>query len=138
MIEDQHACVEVVYRFYRYLDQREYGQLDSLMTRDGIYVRPSGAHVPAGPSLIADLGKGSPTAAYAHLLTNVYAVVAGDGARVHGYMTVFQHDAGTAASAPRPLTQPTSIRDLVIHLRKEEGSWKVQRVDNQLLFRKQG
>jgi SnoaL-like domain len=132
---DSSICMDLVTRFYRHLDLREYEKLDALMARDGSYLRPSGRTLLAGPPLIADLAAGSKTLTLAHLLTNLYVDFNGDEASLHGYMTVFQHDSGAPPVFPLPLGNPTSIRAMNITLHRREGGWRIWKLNNVLLFR---
>lgn len=132
---DREACKDLVIRFYRYLDLRDYANLDALMARDGVYVRPSGRSLLAGPALLADFETGSKTVTLVHLITNLIVDVSDQRATVQGYMTVFQHDNGAPRVLPLPLGSPMSIRDLGISLHRCEGPWRIERVNNVLLFR---
>lgn len=133
--QDTATCLQIVTSFYRHLDRGEFVLLDSLMSRDGIYHRPDGNAVPAGPALIAALSRRTDTVTMAHLLTNLYAESTGpDSMDVHGYMTVFIHDDGQAHAGPTPMPAPKSIYNLNISLVKVEDTWRIARLRNNKRF----
>lgn len=134
-LSDSSTCIDLVTRFYRHLDRREYAGMVALMARDGTYQRPSGKIFPAGPTLIADLGTGSQTPLQAHLMTNVLVDFIDDHAVVQAYMTVFEHDSGVAPVLPHPLGIPKSIRSVQVKLHRREGDWRIWQLSNVLLFR---
>lgn len=128
---DCETCLELVRRFYLHLDRREYRELDALMARDGVYFRPHGRPVPAGAALIQDLAEIPRTKTIVHLLTNLHAeLLAAGSAKVSGYMTVFWHDDGVPHTGAVPLGVPRSIRALDIELRKQEGTWRIKKIEN--------
>lgn len=132
---DVDQCKDLVTRFYRHLDRREFGALDRLMARDGCYVRPPARRVAAGADLVADLEKGSTTASFVHLASNLTVDIEGDEALVMGYLVAFQHDDGSPRKLPMPLHGPFSIRELNIRLHRREDAWRIGLVDNTLLFK---
>lgn len=133
--QDTVSCLEIVTTFYRHLDRGEFAQLDALMSRDGIYHRPDGNAVPAGPALIAALSRRTATVTMAHLLSNLYAESTGpDSMDVHGYMTVFIHDDGKPHAGPAPMPSPKSIYNLNISLVKIAGDWRITRLKNSKRF----
>jgi hypothetical protein len=128
---DCETCLDLVRRFYLHLDRREYEQLDALMARDGVYFRPHGRPIPAGATLVEDLGEIPPTKRIVHLLTNLHAEQRAAGnIKVSGYMTVFWHDDGTLHTGPVPLGVARSIRELDIELQKQEGTWQIRKIEN--------
>ena len=133
--QDIASCLEIVTAFYRHLDRGEFTRLLALMTHDGIYHRPNGKAVPAGPELLADLSQRSDTVTMAHLLTNLYAESTGpDSMDVHGYMTVFIQDDGKPHAGAAPIPSPKSIYNLNISLVKIAGDWRIARLKNSKRF----
>ncbi len=133
------ACIALVTRFYWHLDCHEFAELDALMTRDGLYFAVDGSSQVAGAALIESMHQRLSTATMAHMLTNLFVAPRAPGSpadqvTVRGFMTVYVHDEGTAASGPAPLSAPKNIWALNIQMRKNGGAWLISRVENEMRF----
>ena len=105
-------AAQVVVRFYRYLDDRDYPALAGLLTSAGEWHR-QGKVLHGGEAVIAALSSRSPTMRIHHLLTNVFAVGDGaDGAEVTAYMLVVRHEPGGPLEGPAPFAGIENIRTI--------------------------
>lgn len=116
---------QTVIRFFRALDDREYGALTALMAGDGVW-RRQGAELRSAAEIEAAMAKRSPTMRIHHLLTNVFAEPHGaEEATVTAYMLVVRHDSGSKPSGPSPLQGFENIRTVRARLRHGEAGWRI-------------
>jgi hypothetical protein len=120
--------VGTVARFFRALDDREYGTLFALLAKGGVWHR-QGAELRSLDDIEAAMAKRSPTMRIHHLLTNLYAEpVNEDEAEVTGYMLVVRDDSGAAPQGPSPLRGLESIRTTRARLRRTSSGWRIVRL----------
>ncbi len=116
---------QTVVRFFRALDDRDYGVLGSLLAKGGVWHR-QGAELRSQADIEAAMAKRSPTMRIHHLLTNLYAEPRGeDEADVVGYMLVVRHDSGVEPAGPSPLQGLENIRTTRARLRKTSNGWRI-------------
>lgn len=119
-----------VIRFFRALDDRDYGMLASLLAPDGVWHR-RGAELRNEAEILAAMANRSPTIRIHHLLTNLYAEAAGEGeAELCAYMLVISHDSGAEPAGPSPLSGIANIRTLRARLRETDQGWRIVRLAN--------
>ena len=117
--------VQTVARFFRALDDRDYPTLAALLAEDGVWSR-QGAELRNAADIDAAMAKRSPTMRIHHLLTNLYAEMAGeDEAEVTGYMLVVRHDSGQPPTGPSPLEGLESVRTTRARLRRTPAGWRI-------------
>ena len=114
-----------VIRFFRALDDRDYGLLAGLLAPDGAWHR-QGAVLRNEAEILAAMASRSPTMRIHHLLTNVYAEPSGDvEAEVTAYMLVVRHDAKAEPAGPSPLSGIENIRTTRARLRQTPQGWRI-------------
>lgn len=119
---------QTVIRFFRALDNREYGTLAALLAPDGVWQR-QGAELRGEADILAAMGRRSPTLRIHHLLTNVFAEPHGeDEAEVTAYMLVVRHDSGAEPAGSSPLSGVESIRTTRARLRRTPQGWRILRL----------
>ena len=122
--------MQVVVRFFRALDDRDYRALAGLLAPDGEWHR-QGAVLRSEAEVLAAMAKRSPTMRIAHLLTNLFAVLQGeDEAEVTGYMLVVRHDSGAEPAGPSPMQGVENIRTIRARLHRTGEGWRVRRMTN--------
>jgi hypothetical protein len=115
---------QTLIRFFRALDDREYGTLASLLAPSGAWHR-QGAVLRSEADIMAAMAKRSPTMRIHHLLTNVFAEPRGEEAEVTAYMLVVRHDSGTESAGPLPLSGIENIRTMRARLRRTPEGWRI-------------
>jgi hypothetical protein len=117
-----------VIRFFRALDDREYGLLAPLLAPDGVWHR-QGAELRNEAEILAAMASRARTMRIHHLLTNVYAEPRGeDEAEVTAYMLVVRHDSKSEPAGPSPLTGIENIRTMRARLRRTAQGWRIVRL----------
>jgi ketosteroid isomerase-like protein len=120
--------VQTVTRFFRALDDRDYGTLAALLADDGEWHR-QGAVLRNEADILAAMEKRSSTMRIHHLLSNLFAEPRGDNeAEVTGYMLVVRHDAKVEPTGPSPLSGIENIRTTRAHLRQTSEGWRIVRL----------
>lgn len=130
----KHECIELVTRYFRHYDRREYPELYALMTPDSVWNRPDG---PArfGPELEAAMARRPDSWAVVHLLTNLFADLVDEGrVKVHGMMAVIRDDNGRLAPPPARIAPPHSVIEFSVLCRKAGANWRIVKIDVQHLF----
>ena len=118
-------AAQTVIRFFRALDDRDYGAMTALMAGDGVWHR-RGAELRGAAQIEAAMAERSPTLRIHHLLTNIFAEPHGaEEARVTAYMLVIRHDSGAKPSGPAPLQGIENIRTVRARLRQGEEGWRI-------------
>lgn len=114
-----------MFRFFRYLDERRYDDLVSLLASQAVWHRQG--RVLTGPQqVLTALEQRSPTMRIVHIITNLMADVLQDGhCTLRGYMLVVRHEPGSHASGPSPLEGIESIRTMVIKLERDDTQWRI-------------
>ena len=119
---------QTVTRFFRALDDRDYGVLAALLATDGEWHR-QGAVLRSEADILAAMAKRSPTLRIHHLLSNLFAEPHGeDEADVTGYMLVVRHDAKAEPTGPSPLSGIENIRTTRARLRQTADGWRIVRL----------
>lgn len=114
-----------VIRFFRALDDRDYGRLASLLAPDGAWHR-QGAVLRNEAEILHAMASRSPTMRIHHLLTNVCAEPLGEAeAEVTAYMLVVRHDSHSEPAGPSPLSGIENIRTLRGRLRHSAQGWRI-------------
>ncbi|GAC1341935.1 MAG: hypothetical protein NVSMB18_15030 [Acetobacteraceae bacterium] len=114
-----------VLRFFRALDDRDYGLLAALLAPDGAWHR-QGAVLRNEADIMQAMASRSPTMRIHHLLTNVYAEVRSETeAEVTAYMLVVRHDSKAAPTGPSPLSGIENIRTMRARLRQTGERWQI-------------
>jgi len=115
---------QTVIRFFRALDDREYGTLAALLATDGVWHRQGKALHNEG-EILAAMASRSPTMRIHHLLTNVFAEPQGEEAEVTAYMLVVRHDSKIEPTGPSPLSGIENIRTIRGRLRQTAQGWRI-------------
>ena len=119
---------QTVIRFFRALDDREYGTLAALLAPDGVWHRQE-AELRDEAGILAAMGRRSHTLRIHHLLTNMLAEPHGeDEAEVTAYMLVVRHDSGAEPDGPSPLSGIENIRTTRARLRQTPQGWRILRL----------
>jgi hypothetical protein len=113
-----------VIRFFRALDDREYGTLAALLAPDGVWHR-QGKALHNEAEILAAMASRSATMRIHHLLTNVFAEPHGEEAEVTAYMLVVRHDSKAEPTGPSPLTGIENIRTIRGRLRQTPQGWRI-------------
>ncbi len=120
--------VQTVVRFFRALDDRDYGTLAALLATDGEWHRQAAILRNEG-DILAAMVKRSPTMRIHHLLSNLSSEPQGeDEVDVTGYMLVVRHDAEAEPTGPSPLLEIESIRTTRARLRQTAHGWRIVRL----------
>ncbi len=133
-VADRVLCLDVVKRFYLYLDQSRYTDLVALMSAEAEWLRQG--NVLSGHAVIVHaLEKRSKTRAIVHLLSNMWVEIASPSqATVHGYQVAYSYDNGSVLSGPAPLHAPGSIAAVRVDVVKEQDIWWISHVASTRLF----
>lgn len=117
---------DLLHRFFRALDRREYDDLLLLLTADGIWHRQGEDLTRA--AVLPAMAKRSATMVIRHVVTNI--VVDGDDERaeVSFLLTVYRSDGGTMPNGPLPLEGPAQISDGMATLVRDSGDWRISRL----------
>lgn len=119
---------QTVIRFFRALDDREYGTLAALLASDGAWHR-QGAVLRNEADIMEAVARRSPTMRIHHLLTNVFAEPCGeDEAEVTAYMLVVRHDSKAEPVGPSPLSGIENIRTMRARLQHTPEGWRIRRL----------
>ena len=117
-------CVQLAHSFYGLLDAKRYGDLVSLFSRDGIWVR-LGKPVPRD-ELLKTMGEREDWVT-AHLVTNLQVhVIDADHAETEQYITLYRHEGWAGKSKPPPVTLPLAVLHHHDRMVREDGVWKIQ------------
>ena len=120
--------MQVVLRFYRAIDDRDYAGLVSLFAPDGVWLR-QGTELRGEDEIMAALNQRSATLRVVHIITNLYEEFVDDGeVDVHGYMAVVLNDPKTPHEGPMPLAGIDSIRPTWARLRSTGEGWRIVRI----------
>lgn len=112
-------------RFFRFLDDRDYEGLTSMLAEESEWHR-QGKVLRGKQATLAALQARSPTMRIHHLLTNVLTHSAGDGEiTVSAYMSVVRHEPGAAMTGASPLKGIESIRTIRARLRDTPQGWRI-------------
>jgi hypothetical protein len=117
-------AAQTLIRFFRALDDREYGTLAALLAPSGAWHR-QGAVLRSEAEILDAMAKRSPTMRIHHLLTNVFAEPRGEEADVTAYMLVVRHDAGATPAGPSPLSGIDNIRTMRARLARTPEGWRI-------------
>jgi hypothetical protein len=131
----KYECCDLLIRFYRHLDRREYDELSKLMTEDGTWRRRDGI-TRGGDEMRRTLSKRSPSLMIVHVLSGLTAdIKQPDHVVVHGYMTVYRDENGATAQNGAKLDGPSSIIGIEAECRRIGGDWFIASIDNTWLFK---
>lgn len=119
------AVTDLIHRFFRALDLREYDMLIQLIAADGVWKR-QGRDL-TRQTIQAAMAERSATMVIRHVVTNLI-VDEGERAEASFLLTVYRADAGVAASGPLPLEGPVQISDCTATLVQEADGWRFSRL----------
>lgn len=121
-------CENQILRFFRYLDERQYGHLVSLLAADAAWHR-QGKILRGGAEVLAALQQRSPTMKIVHIITNVIIDRCdAQHCALYAYMVVVRHEPGLDTDAPCPLENIDTIRSIAIRMRLEGEQWKITEI----------
>lgn len=119
-------CTQLVYRFYRHLDEGRYDDLAALFVENGVWNRLGRDLV--GPAAIRDVMKERKAWLTVHIVTNVQIVLTGDHhAETFQYVTLYRHEGWEDTKGPAPVVPPLAILRHRDQLVCDSGVWKFQR-----------
>lgn len=126
--------VEVLHRFYYWLDERRYEDMATLMCEEGVWLR-QGRELRGPRQLLEALRLRAGTVRVRHVMTNGFAQLDSHGvAWVQLYQTVYKH-AGCAADAVPTIPGPTSVSAVTARLhRSSEGAWRIAHLQSRKQF----
>lgn len=119
-------CIQIVHRFYDYLDARRYEDLAELFSANGSWTRLRKRL--EGPAAIrremAERGEAWLTA---HVVTNVLVDVEDiDRARTSQYITLYRHENWDISKGPPPVVLPIAVLHHRDRMLREAGVWKIE------------
>ena len=121
----QAELTQLLSQFFYRLDEFQYESLISLMEQDALWHRQGRIQRGAAESLAA-LGQRSRTQRIRHVITNIQLTELSESeARSIAYMTVYKHDDGVAAAAPRTIQAPSGFLIVWTHFRRHGDEWLV-------------
>jgi hypothetical protein len=121
-----HAeLTQLLSQFFYRLDEFQYESLIALMEPDALWHRQGKTQRGAAESLAA-LGLRSRTQRIRHVITNLQLTELSESeARTIAYMTVYKHDDGAMAAAPRSIQGPSGFLLVWTHFRRHGDEWLV-------------
>lgn len=135
MLNDMSVCTNLVMRFFRHLDDRNYEALCGLLAPDSLWWRQG--KVLCGPAdAHAALLQRSGTLRIAHIMTNlVVDEFSPQRCVMRGYLLVVRHDPGVVVSGPVRLDGLDSVRTMHIRTKFLGDQWLIDEInDDGLLF----
>lgn len=119
-------CVQLLNKFYGYLDDGRYSEMADLFVPEGAWVR-LGQELRGRDAIISAMGtrKGWLTA---HILTNARVSVL-DECQAHTvqYITLYRLEGHEATKGPGPVVPPLGILRHADHLVLRDGQWRFLR-----------
>jgi hypothetical protein len=116
---------QLLHEFFYRLDEFQYEELVALMEPDALWHRQGKVQRGAKESLAA-LAQRSRTQRIRHVITNVQLTeLDASQARCVAYMTVYKHDDGVDAPAPRTIRGPSGFLLVSTHFRRHDDRWLV-------------
>ncbi|MGR3455275.1 nuclear transport factor 2 family protein [Pseudooceanicola sp.] len=117
-------AADVLVRFYRHLDDREYDVVADLL--DGEWNR-HGKPLITREEVLEALTARSETRRIHHLLTNISAQEVADGTiALTAYQLVVQHDSGAFLDGPAPLEGISTIRTIRARAVETPEGWRIR------------
>jgi len=117
-------AADVLIRFYRHLDDREYEMVADLL--DGEWNR-HGKALTTREEVLEALTARSETRRIHHLLTNISAQEVADGTiALTAYQLVVQHDSGTFLDGTAPLEGISTIRTIRARAVETAEGWRIR------------
>lgn len=118
-------CTHLLTRFYRFLDEKRYGDLADLFVEDGVWNRLGKDLV--GPAAIRAAMTEREDWLTAHILTNMSIdIIDADHTQTNQYVTLYRHE-GWTADVPAPVVLPLGILRHNDQLVRDGGVWKFKR-----------
>lgn len=125
MTSNLTACGNQVFRYFRYLDERDYDALTSLLTHDAVWHR-QGRILTGRAQVHEALRLRSGTMRIAHIITNLMADTLHESeCAMRAYMLVVRHEPGHELVGPAPLQGIESIRTMHIKLKRDGDEWLI-------------
>jgi hypothetical protein len=127
---------DVVLRFFRYLDDQDYGQIPTLFTDDGVWHRNGVAN--KGPSQVRQsIAEIPPVMPTVHLVTNLQIDHASPiEAHAVFYVTALRSSPGINSPPPWPMELPLLVTLYKAHLVTDPHAWRIKALRNNPIFRR--
>jgi SnoaL-like protein len=133
--DDRGDLTQLIYRFYAYMEEGRFDDLDAVLSRDVVVSSPGMGVTEGRDAVVADAEAGAKTEDRAqHVVTNVLVDVDGDKATVRANVDQLLGSSTTPAGkiAPEPtLTISSLMRYEAVH--SPEG-WRVSRIEGDVLW----
>jgi len=121
----QPELTQLLNQFFHCLDEFQYEALLALMEKDALWHRQGKIQRGAAESLAA-LGQRSRTQRIRHVISNIQVTeLSASEARSVAYMTVYKHDDGVMAPAPRTIQGAAGFLLVSTHFRRHGDLWLV-------------
>lgn len=135
-MSDNHsiAVTQVIYRFWRALDARDYQPLLDLVTEDCRWNRLDQMLV-GRDQILASLRARLSNLEIRHIITNVIVTAEGGSLRAGYLLTAFSHVRSEGESAPFRSSPPTLIADVEMGFAPVEGAVLIDSIEAGLVFR---
>lgn len=129
--EDERALEQLVLRFWRALDRRDYAAMLAMLTDDASWLREEWL---VGQEAIGQSLEARPSDLQVrHLVTNIIVDPTPDGAEVTSLVTAF------AASGPEadilPSAAPALLADVDMAVVRAGFGWSIKRIEPRIRFR---
>ena len=119
-------CTQLVYRFYRYLDESRYDELANLFVEAGVWNRLGRDLV--GAAAIREAMRERQTWITVHIVTNVQITLNDEHhAETFQYITLYRHEGWDSSKGPAPVVLPLGILRHRDQLVSDQGTWRFQR-----------
>ena len=131
-VEVARKVEQVILRFWRDLDRRDYTAMIASLTADCRWLREGWieGHAAIAESLMRRPGD----LLTRHLITNIVIDAQGGDLIASHLVTTFAGQAMTNA-APLPAAAPVLIADVELTLVQAEGQWRISRIEPTIMFR---
>jgi hypothetical protein len=118
-------CMQLLNRFYGYLDEKRYDELAQLFVEDGAWNRLGKDLI--GPDAIRAAMRERDEWLTVHVLTNVRIdIVDADHSNTTQYITLYRHEGWDETAGPAPVVLPLGILRHRDQLVRKDGVWKFQ------------
>ena len=131
-----HQIEQIIYLFFRYLDDQRYDELVTLFAPDGIWHRAGKAL--RGPEGVREAMNTRPVEfTTRHLITNVVIDLTGtDDATASYYMTVFVHEGEQRPKGPVPLELPLHVSVFEQKFTQSATGWLIKSLSGVATFQR--
>lgn len=132
----EREATTVVHRFFRHLDDGDYGALAALMAPEGVWHRQG--KMLRGPTMVLEAMKARPAGVTTrHLVTNMLVDVADpDHAGASCYITVYAHTGEKKPDEPAPMELPLQIGTYRIKLTRTPQGAQIDEITAKVAFRR--